>query len=445
MKRLLIPAALATAIAVCMGVARGVTFAEHPAPVTFAEQVAPIIFARCVSCHRPGEAAPFALQSYDDVAKRGRLIAAVTRAGYMPPWKAEPASYRYKDERRLTREEIDLIGRWVAEGMPKGDLDRLPPVPTYPSGWRLGQPDLVLEMPKGYHVPADGPDIYRSFVIPLQLADQKWIRAIELRPSARTVVHHVLFFADASGQARRADAADGEAGFSGVRRGGLGAAALGGWAVGQQPHFYPDGIAIALPARSDLVLQYHFHPTGKPEEERSVVGLYFADRAPDRRLSAIQLPVLFGYFAGIDIPAGARNFTVDDSFVLPVDVEAVAIGAHAHYLGRTMTMTATLPDGTEKTLLSITDWDFAWQDRYVFDGFVPLPRGTRLRTHVSWDNSADNPRNPSNPPVRVRWGEQSFDEMGSVTVQVVPRQPSDFDALRRAYRRHVIDAAAARP
>jgi hypothetical protein len=359
----------------------------------------------------------------------------------MPPWKADPGSYHFKDERRLTPQEIDTIGRWVSDGMPRGDLARLPPLPTFPSGWQLGQPDLVLEMPQAFRVPADGPDIYRSMVIPLALPQDKWIRAIELRPSARTVVHHVLFFADASGQARQADAADPEPGFAGMRRAALRNTPLGGWAVGQQPHLYPEGIAIPLPAKSDLVFQYHFHPTGKPEAEKSVVGLYFADRAPDRRLTAIQLPVLFGYFAGIDIPAGERHFTVEDSFVLPVDVEGVAIGAHAHYLGREMTMTAALPDGTKKTLLSIGNWDFAWQDRYLFERFVPLPKGTRLTARVSWDNSADNPRNPSNPPVRVRWGEESADEMGSVTLQVVPRQQSDLQTLQRAYRRHVIGAA----
>jgi len=417
--------------------------AGTPPETTFSEHVAPIVFKHCVSCHRPGEAAPFPLQSYEDVARRGRLIAAVTKARFMPPWKAERGSYPFRDERRLTPDEIATIERWVETGMPRGDSARLPALPSFPAGWQLGPPDLVLEMPDAYRVPADGPDVYRSVVIPVGLSEDKWIRAIELRPSARSVVHHVLFFADASGDARRADAADPAPGFAGMRRTLVRSTPLGGWAVGQQPHLYPEGVAVRLPAKSDLVLQFHFHPTGRPEVERSVVGLYFASRPPERPLVAIQLPVLFGYFAGIDIPAGARNYSVEDSFVLPVDSEAVAVGAHAHYLGRQMTMTAVLPDGTKKTLLSIPDWDFAWQDRYVFDGLVPLPKGTRLSARVSWDNSADNPRNPSNPPVRVRWGEQSFDEMGSVTLHVIPRRAADHEILRRAYRRHVVAAAAA--
>jgi hypothetical protein len=409
--------------------------------VTFAEHVAPIIFKNCTSCHRPGEAAPFPLQTYDQIAKRGSLIAEVVHDRYMPPWQAEPSSYHFKDERRLAAKDIATIERWVDAGMPKGDLRKAPALPTFTPGWQLGEPDLVLEMPAAFNVPADGPDIYRSFVVPLGLADEKWIRAIELRPSSRSVVHHVLFFADASGAAREADAADASPGFTGMRRGVLRNTPLGGWAVGQQPHMLPDGIAMSLPARSDLVLQFHFHPTGKAQTERSVIGLHFADRAPERQLSAIQLPVLFGFFAGIDIPAGERRFSVEDSFVLPIDVEGVAIGAHAHYLGRELGMTAVLPDGSTRTLLSIVDWDFAWQDRYVFEQLVPLPKGTRLTARILWDNSAANPHNPSDPPVRVTWGEQSSDEMGSVTLQVVPRLQRDLPVLQQSYRQHVLRTA----
>lgn len=411
-----------------------------PDPVTFTENVAPIIFHNCTRCHRPGEAAPFSLMTYADVAKRGRMIAAVTRSGYMPPWKAEPGSYPFRDEQRLAPEQVDVIQTWVAAGMPEGDPAKLPPLTEFPRGWQLGQPDLVVELPTGYKVPASGPDIFRNFVIPLHLREDKWLRAIELRPSARAVVHHVLFFADSTGAAMRADEADPEPGFTGMRRGVL-TSALGGWAVGQQPHLYPEGIAMPLSKDSDLVLQYHFHPTGKPETEKTTIGLYFAEKAPERRLAAIQLPVFFSYFAGLDIPAGEKDFRLRDSFVLPVDVEAVSVGAHAHYLGKELKMTATLPDGSEKVLLWIKDWDFAWQDRYYFRDLVALPKATRLSAEIRWDNSADNPRNPSNPPVRVRWGEESTDEMGSMSLQVLPRRQADLTQLERAYRAHALEAA----
>jgi hypothetical protein len=279
-------------------------------------------------------------------------------------------------------------------------------------------------------------------VIPLSIGEDRWLRAIEFRPSARTSVHHVLFFSDTSGAARQEDAADSEPGFAGTmgaRR--WGGTPLGGWALGQQPHLLPEGVALPLSKGSDLVLQYHFHPHGKLETERPLIGLYFADRAPARTLTGLQLPVLFGFFAGIDIPAGARDFRVRDSFILPIDVEAVVIGAHAHYLGREMKMTATFPTGEQKTLLWIKRWDFAWQDRYYFEHLVPLPKGTRLDAEIAWDNSADNPDNPSDPPRRVTWGEQSTDEMGSIGLQLLPRREADLATLKQAYRQHIRKSA----
>jgi hypothetical protein len=414
-------------------------------PITFTEHIAPIIYGNCTSCHRPGEAAPFSLVTYEDVAKRGRMIAAATQSRYMPPWKADEGSYKFKDERRLTAEQIGLIQRWVAEGSVEGDPVKLPQVPEFPSGWQLGRPDLIVEMPAGYTVRADGPDIYRNFVIPLNLPEDKWVSAIELRPSARPVVHHVLFFADATGQARRQDDNDPEPGYEGDMGGGIRSVSLGGWAVGQQPHLYPEGVALPLAKGSDLVLQYHFHPSGKPETEKSQIGLYFASKAPARNLVSIQLPVVFSYFAGVDIPAGEPNFRVEDTWVLPVDVEGITVGAHAHYIGKEMKLSAELPNGEKKVILWISDWNFAWQDRYFFESFAQLPRGTRLKAEVRWDNSSDNPYNPSYPPVRVKWGEQTNDEMGSLTLQVLPKRESDSETLLQAYRIHLFNSAMKGP
>lgn len=409
--------------------------------VSFSEHIAPIVFNQCTSCHRPGEAAPFALMSYEDVARRGRTIAAVTQSRYMPPWKAQPASHAFRDERRLTDEQIALIDRWVRDGMPEGDPALSPPVPAFTEGWQLGEPDMTVEMPAAWTVPAEGPDIYRNFAIPLQIPEDKWVRAIELRPSARSVVHHVLFFADTTGAARRADEADPEPGFSGKMGLNVRAAGLGGWAVGQQPQLYPEGLAVELPGHADFVLQYHFHPTGKPEIEKSAIGLYFAPKAPERSLFSIQLPPAFGAFSRIDIPAGEASYQKTDSFTLPIDAEGINIGGHAHYLAKEMKMTATFPDRHVETLLSIDDWDFAWQDRYFFAAPVPLVKGTRIDVAIRWDNSAANPRNPSSPPVRVKWGEESTDEMGSVTLQVVPKDEAELDKLQAAYRQHVVRAA----
>jgi mono/diheme cytochrome c family protein len=399
-------------------------------PVTFNSQIAPIIYQNCASCHRPGEAAPFSLLSYQDVARKGKTIVKATTTRYMPPWKPEPASFPYRDERRLTEDQIGLIKTWVDQGMPEGNKTTAPAPPQFTSGWQLGEPDMIVEMPAAFHVPAEGPDIYRNIPVQLGLTEDKWITAIDMKPSARAVVHHVLYFADGNGRVHERAQQGAEPGFSGMRAGGA-AIPLGGWAVGAQPHFFPEGLALQVPAKADLVVQYHFHPTGKPEAEKSRIGLYFAKKAPDRTLTRIQLPPHYSLFSGLDIAAGDKDFVLRDSYTLPTAVDGVGVGAHAHYLATQMKMTATLPDGSVKTLLLIEDWDFAWQDRYYFKNFVPLPKGTKLDAEIHWNNSAENPRNPSNPPVRVVWGEESKDEMGSISLIAVPHEETDLSALRR--------------
>jgi hypothetical protein len=418
-----------------------------PAPhVTFSETVAPILYGNCVTCHRPGEAAPFALISYEDVRKRGKQIAKVTGSRYMPPWHAAHGYGEFADERRLSEAQIETIAEWVKQGMPEGDPAKMPKLPTFSEGWHLGTPDLILRMPAGYELPASGPDVYRNFVIPTHLTEDKWVRAVEFHPSARKAVHHVLFAYDAAGTAARKDGRDGKPGYSGMGSAGLGPAGssgpLGGWAVGATPTLLPAGVALALPKGSDVILQMHFHLTGKPETEQSTIGIYFADTPPERRVWSVQVPALFGFGAGIDIPAGEANYTIEDSLTLPVDVKAFSIAAHAHYIAKEMKATATLPDGTTQPMLWIQDWDFNWQDRYTYKAPLLLPKGTRIDVRLTYDNSSDNPRNPSAPPKPVLWGEQSFDEMGSVLIAVQCQQKDDEPVLQKALADRVRAAIA---
>jgi mono/diheme cytochrome c family protein len=397
--------------------------------VTFNGQIASIIYKNCSSCHRSGEAAPFSLLSYRDAATHGQIIAAATSARIMPPWRAEPASYAYRDERSLRDSDIALLRAWVDQGMPEG-TGKPPDPPQFAAGWLLGEPDLVVEMPAAYHLKADGPDVYRNIALKLGLTEDKWITAIEMRPTARAAVHHVLYFADPNGRVHLKENDGSEPGFSGMRAGGA-TLPLGGWGVGAQPQFFPEGLALRLPQGSDLVLQYHFHPTGKPEVEKSAIGLHFAKEAPGRTLVSIQLPPVYSLFSGLDIPAGEKDFVIRDTYTLPVDIDAAGVSAHAHYLARKMKLTATLPDGEVKTLLAINDWNFNWQDQYFFRDLVALPRGTRLDADIHWDNSAENPNNPTSPPVRVAWGEQSKDEMGALTLIAVPHRQLDYRTLQR--------------
>jgi len=422
-----IPAALliaATVAAPCAPVS---------SPVTFNKDIAPIIYKNCAMCHRPGECAPFPLLSYENVTKKARTISDAVESHLMPPWKAEPASFPYRDERRLTDAEVATILSWVKAGMPEGDGPK-PQPPEFKSGWRLGEPDLVVEMP-AFHVPAEGADIYRNIAVPLGISEDKWITAIDMRPSARAVVHHVLYFDDPDGKAHLRPAQGKEPGFSGMRAGNK-TLPLGGWALGAQPAFFPHGLALHAPANSDLVVQYHFHPSGKAETEKSLVGFYFAKEPPSRKLVRIQMPPHYSLFSGLDIPAGKKDFVIKDSYTLPYAIDAVGVGAHAHYIAKKLKMTATLPNGDVKTLLLINDWDFAWQDRYYFQDFVALPQGTRLDAEIHWDNSASNARNPSSPPVRVTWGEQTKDEMGSISLMAVAHEKKDYAPMQTAIREH---------
>ncbi|WP_172991763.1 c-type cytochrome [Lacipirellula parvula] len=415
-----------------------------PAP-TFNCDIAPIMFAQCASCHRPGEAAPFSLLTYKQVSKRADLVAAVTESRFMPPWHAEPIETPFHGERRLTDEQIATIQAWVDADMPEGDPADLPAAPEFTPGWQLGKPDLIVEMTDEFEVPADGPDIYHNFAIPLGLTEDKWVRAIEFRPSARTVVHHSLFYCDPSGQAvkhpkfaqQSFDGDEEDSRGRGDLGGGSNGRSLGGWAVGATPLPLPAGLAYRVPAGSSLILSTHFHPSGVAERERSVVGIYFADKKPERSFTGVQLPPLFGAISGVDIPAGEKRYTKTDSFTLPVAVDAFGANSHAHYLGKEMELTATLPDGKQIDLLRINDFDFNWQEQYQYAEFVRLPKGTRLDGRVTWDNSTDNIRNPTNPPVRVKWGRESLDEMGSVSLRMMPVNDEDLETLQNAYRDHV--------
>ncbi|MCD8534702.1 MAG: hypothetical protein LR011_07920 [Verrucomicrobia bacterium] len=382
-----------------------------------------------------GQAAPFSLWTYEEARKRGRQIRDVIDDGYMPPWHATSEHLAFSGDRRLSPEQKSIIQKWYQSGMPEGDRELAPIKPRFNEDWAHGTPDLVVTMPEAYEVYAEGRDIYRNFVLPLNNDKTLFLKAIEIRPSARSVVHHVLYFVDSSGAARKKDEEDPLPGFRGMGFTSM-LTGIGGWAVGGMPQPLPDGMAFELPPGSDIVLQTHFHPSGKVEKEATSLGLYLTDSPPTRDFTGIQLPPRFGALAGVDIPPGDPHYVVEDSFTLPVDVEAFAVSAHAHYLGKSMLMTAKLPDGKELELLRIDDWDFNWQEAYAFKNPLTLPAGTQIAAHVVWDNSDSNPANPHNPPQRVRWGPFSYDEMGSITLRVSPVKNDQIQDIRAALGEH---------
>ena len=427
----------AAALALALGASHAVA-GNVPENVTFTEHVAPILFQNCSRCHRPGEVAPFSLLNFQDAQKRARLIADVTQSRTMPPWHAGHGYVEFSNERRLTDEQIAVLGAWVEQGLKEGDAAKLPALPKFTEGWQLGKPDLILKMPEPFEVSAEGRDIYWNFVLPLNLSEEKWVRAIEFRPQARKVVHHSLYFLDTTGTGRKYDKADPKPGYNG-NRSNRQFESLGGWAVGGEPLMLPEELAYHFPTNSDIVLQTHFHPSGKIEHETSMVGIYFASKPPTRQFTTVQLPPAFGRLSGLNIPAGASNYVVKDSFDVPIDLEAIFVAPHAHYLARTFLLTATLPTGKQQTLLKIDNWDFNWQEEGVYKNRIRLPKGTRLDAAITYDNSAANPSNPSNPPKPVKWGPMTTDEMAAMTLTVIPARDEELAELKKAKRAHAVD------
>lgn len=404
--------------------------------VTWSRDVAPVLWQNCAACHRPGEIAPFSLLTYEEAEQRAAQIADVTRIGFMPPWLPEHGFGEFAGERRLTAEEIATLQTWAEEGAPEGDPAELPPRPTWTPGWQLGEPDLVVSMPDPYVVPAEGRDVFRNFVLPLPVEQRRWVRTLEFRSDNPPVVHHVILQVDDTGTARRREAEDPGPGFGGMDLSDshMPDGQFLGWTPGRVPDRGLPGVAWRLDPGTDLTLQLHLTPTGKPEPVVATVGLYYADGPPTRHP--------FGLMLGseeIDIPPGMEDYTIRDRFRLPVDVEALGIYPHAHYLGDRMEVWADLPGGEKEWLIKIADWDFNWQDEYRYREPVPLPAGSVIHMLYTYDNSAANPQNPNHPPERVTYGYQSSDEMGYLLLRLLPESRAERDALHIAQLEHSLE------
>jgi len=376
--------------------------------VTFNRDIAPILFANCSRCHRPDQAAPFSLLTYADASRHAKQIVEVTKSRLMPPWKAVPGINHFKDERRLTDAEIELIAEWVADGKAEGDPADLPPAPEFPKGWQLGTPDLILRMPQAFEVPASGPDVLQHFVLPTGQEDMRLVSAVEFQPGNPRVVHHASFFLDNHGYGRKLDHADPGIGYGGG--GGPGFFPVGtlrSWLPGMTPRPLPEGSGRIMPRNSDLVLEIHYQCSGKPEKDQSTVGLYFAPPRSRRLIAELQL---FNFH--LEIPPGEARHRHSASYTLPANAIILDCAPHMHLLGREMKATATLPDGTTQILMWVKDWNFNWQEQYEYLEPIRLPKGTRIDVDAWYDNSTDNPLNPFSPPQLVRWGDQTTDEMG---------------------------------
>ncbi|MBX7104876.1 MAG: tetratricopeptide repeat protein [Gemmataceae bacterium] len=403
---------------------------------TYARDVAPIIATQCAACHRPGQAAPFSLLTYDDVKSRANLIVDVTGRGLMPPWPPVAGHGDFVGERRLTPEQVAGLTRWAAAGCPPGDLNAVPAVADEVDPWVARPPDMILESP-AYSLDAVDRDVFRNFVLTVPLESPRWVESIELRPTNLRVTHHARLGVDNSNESRRRDAEDAAPGFAGMAWGQDPDGQLVIWAPGMTGAAPITGSAWRLTPQSTLVLHAHLQPSGRPESVSFRVGIRFAKGPPERHPAILRVGS-----CDIDIPAGVTRHVVEDDFTCPVDLDVYSIFPHAHSLCQSLAVTAIRPDGKSEPLVRIDRFDEAWHDSYRFVRPVRLPRGTRIHSTFTYDNSDGNPRNRQRPARRVAYGSNVVDEMADVYLQVLPVRADERAALMEDYKRYELKAQA---
>ena len=382
--------------------------------ITFNNQVIRIFQQQCQTCHRTDNIAPFPLLTFTDALTHATAIKRQVQSRAMPPWKPVGSKGVFQGERMLTDQEIQTIVRWVDEGMIEGSPNDLPEPIKFPAIWTYNTPDVVVQPDVSYALNPAGGEIYRCFTMPVNSIADLNVRGYEVLPGNREIVHHVLLFIDTTGISAGLDAADPGPGYTCF--GGPGFipdSALGGWVPGMTPEIFPLGVGVTVPANSRIVMQVHYsplghlsHPTdGPPAPDRTRIGMFLS---PSKLRPVEYWPVVNPLFS---IPAGNSRYLVTAVMPIPTTLDLTAVTPHMHLLGREVLVEARFPNGATKELVHITDWDFQWQATYTFKEPVRLPAGTVVTSRAWYDNSSNNPRNPSNPPVPVRWGEKTTDEM----------------------------------
>ena len=391
-------------------------------PITFNKDVLPILQNRCQECHRAGEAAPMSLMTYKEARPWAAAMREAVMSRKMPPWHADPAHGKFLNDRRLSAEEIETLATWAQTGAVEGDSKDAPPPRQFATGWMIGQPDVVIDMGSDYKVPATGTVDYTYFAVPTGFKEDKWIEKVEVLPSARSVVHHIVLYARAPGSkafgfARpgmgvvpAADAPEphkpdvGEGQFYALTEGGnlemIGVYVPGGSAYVTRP-----GQARLVKAGSDLIFQMHYTANGKEAIDRSKVGIVFAKEPPKERVINT-----FVYNPDMHIPPQEESHEVDATVALLEDVKVQSFFPHMHLRGKSMEYTVTYPTGETQILCNVPRYDFNWQMTYQLAQPILLPKGTKILVTAHYDNSPNNPSNP-NPKADVYWGDQSWDEM----------------------------------
>jgi peroxiredoxin len=379
--------------------------ARRAKEVTYARHVARILQQHCQECHRPEEIGPMSLLTADDAKAWAQTIREVVVEERMPPWYAHTEPGRFSNERGLSSAEKETLLSWIDQGCPEGDPQDLPPPRSFPAGWKIGQPDAVYEMPEEYAVPAKGVLPYLKFTVDPGFSEDVWVQAAECRPGNRAVVHHILVYIQAAGRPIYAE--DGTA------------AMLAGWAPGDMPAIYEEGTAKRIPKGAKLVFEVHYTPNGLAQNDRSRVGVIFAKARPKHE---VQCNIMANM--GLKVPARAARHEARFNFTFRADARILSFMPHMHLRGTSAKYVATFPDGRQETLLAVPDYNFNWQSVYRFKEPLLAPKGTRIAWIGTWDNSADNPRNPD-AERDVRWGLQTWDEMQNGWMEFVWSDPAE--------------------
>ncbi len=400
------------------------------AQVNFSEHIAPIIYNNCTTCHRTGEVGPMPFTSYEEVSAWATMIEHVTSIRYMPPWQADPEYSHFVGERTLSDEDIQLISDWVSDGAPQGNPSLEPALPNFPSGSQLGTPDLVPEMDEPYFIEGNNEDDYRVFVLPTGLTENKNVAAVEFRPGNKRAVHHALieYETDGEGQAldNQSPTIPGYNGFSGF--GVTTDGSFDSYTPGKATLSRPADIGYILEANSDILVQVHYAPLPTDEMDQSKVNVFFKDEPVARPIDqTLILPfALPGGWSSFKIPPNEVTTFHGTRFVFE-DISVVSIYPHSHLLGQFWEVYATTPTGDTINLIRINEWDFNWQGDYTFEHLLKIPIGSIIHAIATYDNTVNNPFNPSNPPQEVKWGDGTKDEMYVVGINFVPYQEGDED------------------
>ncbi len=407
-----------------------------PEEITYTQHIQPLLSANCVECHTAGGIAPFALDSYRTASRRARMMGVVAADGVMPPWQAEPSYRRFRDERTISGRQIAMLRRWAESGKAMGDEAFALPEREITRGWPLGEPDAVVTMEEPYGLPASGDDQYRRFVMKSPFAEPVTVVAVGFKPGDPRVVHHANIFYDATGAARKRDAAEPGPGYDAFgKQGGMESTlewdtegtGIGGWAPGADGYRLPADTGMRLPPGGDIMVEIHYHLSGRETTDQSSIAFYLADEPVEHFVDGLIMGSL-----DVNIAPGDSDYLRHIYMDVPVDMQLVDMFPHMHYLGTEMWAEATTPDGDTIPLVHIPDWDFRWQNFYQFPEPQTIPAGSRIDAWFRYDNSADNPDNPTIPPKPVKWGWQSTDEMLEIWMTTIYTGPRDSRRLQRA-------------